>query len=169
MRLDGQEPPAAHLEMEMVGGAGSALRAVVEDHHVGEGLSQAQHVGKADGYALGRVLHGRDGVVLGENGEGVDQHLVAAAVTALEGQGLLLRRTVVPAQEAGPGLYRGGIGAGQGRDGPGRVELYPDGHPAEVYFLSFDILQLAVPPRRLRPKTHLSLEQTFQCHVFMKL
>ena len=159
MRLDGQEPPAAHLEMEMVGGAGSALRAVVEDYHVGEGLSQAQHVGEAAGYALGRVLHGRDGVVLGENGEGVDQHLVAAAVAALEGQGLLLRRTVVPAQEAGPGLYRCGIGAGQGRDGPGRVELYPDGHPAEVYFLSFYILQLAVPPRRFRPCGQLSVHQ----------
>ena len=112
MCFNGQEPPAAHLEMKMVGGTGSALWTVVEDHHAGEGLSQAQHVGEAAGYALWRVLHGRDGVVLGENGEGVDQHLVAAAVTAFEGQGLLLRRTVVPAQEAGPGLYRGGIGPG---------------------------------------------------------
>ena len=167
MRLDWQESPAAHLEMKMIGGAGSALRAVVEDHHVGEGLSQAQHVWEAAGYALGRVFHGRDGVVLGENGKGVDQHLVTAAVTALEGQGLLLRRTVVPAQETGPDLYRGGIGPGQGRDGPGRVELHPDRHPVEVYFLSFYILQVTVPPRRLRPKTHLSLEQTFQCHVFI--
>ena len=163
MRLDGQEPPAAHLEMEMVGGAGSALRAVVEDHHVGEDLGQAQHVWEAAGYALGRVLHGRDGVVFGENGKGIDQHLVAAAVTALEGQGLLLRRTVVPAQEAGPGLYRCGIGAGQGRDGPRRVELYPDGHPAEVYFLSLYILQVAVSPRRLRPCGQLSVEQVVHC------
>ena len=158
MCFNGQEPPAAHLEMKMVGGTGSALWTVVEDHHAGEGLSQAQHVGEAAGYALWRVLHGRDGVVLGENGEGVDQHLVAAAVTAFEGQGLLLRRTVVPAQEAGPGLYRGGIGAGQGRDSPGRVELHPDGHSAEVYFLSFYILQVTVPPRRLRPCGQLSVE-----------
>ena len=109
-RLDGQEPPAAHLEMEMVGGAGSALRTVVEDHHVWEGLSYAQHVWEAAGYALGRVLHGRDGVVFGENREGIDKYIVASAVAALEGQGLLLRRTVLPAQEAGPGLYRSGIG-----------------------------------------------------------
>ena len=159
MRLDWQEPPAAHLEMEMVGGAGSALRAVVEDHHVWEGLSQAQHVGEAAGYALGRMLHGRDGVVFGENGEGIDQHLVAAAVAAFEGQGLLMRRTVVPAQEAGPGFYRGGVGAGQGRDGPRRVELHPDGHPAEFYFLSLYIQQVTVPPRRLRPCGQQSVHQ----------
>lgn len=80
--------------------------------------------------ALWRVLDGRDGVVLRKNGKGVDQYLVAVAVTALEGQGLLLRRTVLPAQEAGPGLYGCRIGPGQGGYCPGRVELYPDGIPS---------------------------------------
>ena len=80
-----QESLAAHLEMEVVRGAGSALRAVVEDRHVWECLSEAEHVGKAARYPLRHMVHGRYGKVLGENGEWVDQYLVAAAVAALEG------------------------------------------------------------------------------------
>ena len=89
-----QESLAAHLEMEMVRGAGSALWAVVEDCHVGECLGETEHVGEASGNPLRHVVHGRYGKVLGENGEWVDQYLVAAAVAALEGHGLL------PAMEA---------------------------------------------------------------------
>ena len=137
--------------MEVVGGTGSALRSVVKDCHVGECIGEAEHVGKAARYPLRHMVHGRYGKVLGENGEWVDQYLVVAAVAALEGQGLLLLRTVFPAQEAGPGRDGGRVGAGQCGDCPGGIVLHPDRHTADGYFLCLYLAQVTVSPRRFRP------------------
>src|SRR5439155_8266419 len=95
--LDGHEAAVTGLEMQVVGGRGAALGAVVEDgvartHRLGE-LEQVRET-FAD--ALGTVGAVGDGEMLGENREGIAEDEVIVP----ERDASLLARSILCAEKA---------------------------------------------------------------------
>ena len=94
----------------MVGARCAAYGAVVEDDVAGHGPCELAHGAEVAVDRLRGVAPCGYGEVLWQYGEGVDEQLVVFQGREL----VLLRRSVVVAQEAGPRLDAGGVGGGRG-------------------------------------------------------
>ena len=80
-RLQGQDATRAGLEMEMVRGRSSALRAVVKHHHVRIHSKEAMHLGIVFQYALRLVGKSRNSEMHREDGIRIDKYLEPVAET----------------------------------------------------------------------------------------
>ena len=117
--------------MEVIRGGSAAAGAVVEQGESAQLPRKLEEVGHPSaGDRLRRVCALDDGVMAAEDGERVDQE----QVTVVEaGQGVLLRRPIGVAEEAGALADGGRVGAGTGRDDASRVKLDVDAECAEAH------------------------------------
>ena len=120
-------------------------------------MCQVRHVRQAFPDRLVDVAVPGDGQMSRENGIGIDQDIVFAALAAFELQGALLFRAGVGAKETRTGLDRGFVDfSGRGADA-GRIVLDADRQPADRQFAGLRIFQGAEigggqgPDRQLVP------------------
>ena len=143
------------LEMKMFRSRGPALRAVVEHGEPLQRARQVQHVREMVPDGLGNVLLTGYDQVLGENGKWIDLDAVLAALPAVEGQDRLLRREVLPAQEAGGVCKDVGRCSGDGGGEAGGVVLQHTLQPAGLQPPHAGRLQGPEPGRHFRPHGQL--------------
>ena len=111
------------LEVVVVRSRRAATGAVVEESVALIVPCQVQHIhitGPDGLFAMGCQGNHQ---MIGENGVRVDQYVVALALAALESKVELLCRTVLAAEETGPGLEGSRVRLCRGRHYPGRIML----------------------------------------------
>ena len=155
--LEREMVPGYRLEMQVVGGGGSAGRSVVEHQIVRVPGGEVQHVREMVPYRLRQVFVTHDDQMAGEDGIGVDLYVVEPALPALELEVELLRRAVFLAEEALS--RRDGLGGGvRGRgDDPDGVVLYAAGQPADLQTAVAQAFERPEVGRRKRPDGKLVL------------
>ena len=148
--------------MGVVGGGSSAARAVVEQGVAGQHPGQAQQVGQARGDALGHVVGSGQGQVAREDGEGIDQNVVASFQRP---DGFLFRRAVRRTEEARPLADGTLVYAGSGRNDTGRVALHAEGRPVHVQRLYTHPAQGGVVVLRRGPVDQLAGQKVIYVFV----
>ena len=151
---------APSLQMQMIGGGGSAPGAVVEHGQAAFTLQQGRHDAVVACDALGLVTEGGNGEMHGQDGKRIDEKVELRVV----GQADLLWRAVFIAEEAAPVGQNFPADAGSRRDDAGGIELQAQRqangvvrgglHPPHL-----NRQQVAIAAADLVPKLQLAVEE----------
>ena len=139
------------LQMQVVGGTGSAFGTVVEHHETTVGFKQTVYLYEVFPYALGLVPARSYREVHGKNGERIHQQFKIV----VEHLHHLLFRAVGLAEKAGPAAERRAVELGPRRHDAGRVEL----HFQRIKRACLHITQVAVAPAGILPHLQLTVEK----------
>ena len=144
--------------MSVVRSRGTALRPVVEHHHLGIFVKQVEYLAIIAQYALRLMPQRRYSEMSREYGEGIDEQFKMLVYYLL----CLFLGAVGLAQEARSLGYRLLVNAGTRGCYPCRIPLHVDGNGIANKFASLHSLQLLVSVTGVVPRLHLPVEESHE-------
>ena len=156
--------------MHVVGSRGSALRTVIEHHHIRIAIRQLVHHRIVAADALWLMTRQRNREVHGQDGVGVDKQFVACLpVAAHHGFSELISRSVLGTEEAGSLIDSVCVDFCSGRNHAGRVPLHAQRRITCREFTRLNIGQVAIALIGIVPFLQLPVEEPCQRSLTVRI